>query len=247
MMTLRNMRARAVTAGAMVVLSACGGVVIVDGTASNGEGGAGGFAGTTTGAFGMTSTSGVGGFPGSASAGSTGTGSGPVTCDSYCSSIMKNCKDATAQYSSLESCKATCLSFPVGQIGDKVGNSLSCRVNHGVVAMKDPKAECFNAGPTGGDKDASDGTGPVCGDVCEAFCTLAQKTCTGANQVFPDMAACQADCKKFKPIIVPYSTADAFGDNFGCRMYHLTVAAKDDIAAIMHCAHIRLISDPCKS
>ena len=33
------------------------------------------------------------------------------------------------------------------------------------------------------------------------------------------------DCKTFKPDAASYSTADTATNDFGCRMYHLSVAA----------------------
>ena len=42
-----------------------------------------------------------------------------------------------------------------------------------------------------------------------------------------------------------YNTSDTSKNDLGCRVYHLTAAAKDAAAATTHCGHIRANSPVC--
>ena len=60
---------------------------------------------------------------------------------------------------------------------------------------------------------------------------------------YADKAACMAECKTFKVNKADsYSIADTDTDDFGCRMYHLSVAATDAMSATTHCGHIKAAS-----
>lgn len=198
---------------------------------------------TTTGSGGSTSTTGT---TTTTTAGTGGTGgTAAATCEDYCTENLANCKDANAQWPSKESCLAACATFPAGKTGDTSGDSLGCRVYHTGAAATDAATHCHHAGPTGGDKDPSDAAEGVCGEGCEAFCGIAMAACTGANSQYADMAACMTDCKTFKPDAASYSTADTATNDFGCRMYHLSVAATDSGSADTHCGHIKSTSPVC--
>jgi hypothetical protein len=221
--------------GMTLILSACGGRVIVDGLSDgSGAGGAGGFAGVTT-----TTTSG---------AGSTG-GGAAASCSQYCANIMAACQGMfSAQYPSMASCMGSCAAFPPGKPGDQMGHSLACRASYAADAKKSDYPACIHAGPTGGDKDQTDDTLGACGNACEGFCDIALKTCAGPNQVFKDRADCQAVCMAMPPLNSAYSISDTLKatNNLGCRMYHLTVAATDTASAATHCQSIGLVSPTCK-
>jgi len=205
--------------------------------------------GTTGGAGGEGSASSSSSSKSSSGSGSTASsssgGSTAATCDTYCTTIAANCKDATTkQWPSDASCKASCASFPQGKAdsGATKESSLECRAYHAGAAAMDAALHCEHAGPTGGDKNPTDTTGGACGDSAEAFCTLAVKTCPG---VYADAAACKAEVVKFAPDTATYSTADTTTNTFGCRFYHLTVAATDAASATMHCPHIAANSATC--
>ena len=81
-----------------------------------------------------------------------------------------------------------------------------------------------------------------CGNGCEAFCNLAVPTCP--TQAV-DKATCMTMCNKFAKDAATYSIADVDKNDFGCRMYHLSVAATDAASATMHCPHIVVVSATC--
>lgn len=224
-------------AGASAMMAGCGG----DTTSSTTTGSGGGT--TASGTGGSTSTTtGTGTTTTTATATSTGTGT-PATldCASYCDEVGANCTGANEQYKSKESCLAVCASFPLGKITDTDSNTLGCRLYHGGVAgSSDANAttHCPHAGITGGDKDVTDAMPAVCGEGCDAFCNAAQAICTGANSQYATKEACLTDCKSFKVDAATYSTADIDKNDFGCRAYHLTVAATDAMSATAHCGHI---------
>jgi hypothetical protein len=162
--------------------------------------------------------------------------------------MMANCMGANEQYKSNESCLAVCASFPLGKLADVDGNTLGCRIYHGGVAGKDAASattHCPHAGITGGDKDVTDAMPAVCGEGCDAFCDAALAICTGANKQYDTKELCLTDCKSFKVDAATYSTADTDKNDFGCRAYHLTVAATDAMSATAHCGHIIGASPVC--
>ena len=199
-------------------------------TSATGTGGAG----TTTTAAGSTSSS-------------TGTGmTATLDCKSYCAEVMTNCKTANEQYKSMDSCMNVCAALPPGTLGATDGNSLGCRLYHGgAPAVATPDLHCAHAGPTGGDKIVSDTMAGTCGEGCDAFCTIAGAVCKDANKQFADKETCLTACKSFKTDVATYSTADTDKNDFGCRMYHLSVAATDAMSAATHCAHIVAASTVC--
>jgi hypothetical protein len=110
-------------------------------------------------------------------------------------------------------------------MGAQTGNSVECRRSQAIQAAEMPDVFCDPAGPSGSG---------ICGGDCESFCFLADKICTGPMQQFPSIPDCIQDCMGF-PTDPPYDPAVHSGDTFGCRLYHLTVAALDPGT---HCGHI---------
>ncbi|MEP7119836.1 MAG: hypothetical protein ABJE95_02955 [Byssovorax sp.] len=225
-------------AGTSAIIAGCGGDT---GTGTTTTGGGGN--GTTS----AGSTTGSGGGATSATS-STGTGA-PATldCASYCTEVMANCTGADEQYKSHESCLSICATFKTpGKLGDTDGNSLGCRIYHGGgPAVMAPDTHCAHAGITGGDKDVTDAMPGVCGEGCDAFCDAALVICAGANKQYDTKELCLTDCKSFKVDTAAYSTADVDKNDFGCRAYHLTVAATDAMSATAHCGHIIGASPVC--
>lgn len=217
--------------------------------ACGGSTGAGGGGSTSTGSGGQTGTTSTTDTGTTSDTGTTTTSSSATAptldCASYCAEVSANCTGTTAQYTDTASCMGTCAAFAPGALGDTSGNTLGCRIYHGGAAKADPATHCGHAGPTGGDKDVADTNGGPCGEGCDAFCDLAVKACAGQAGAYADKPACMTDCKSFKADAADYSTADTSKNDFGCRMYHLTVAAKDATSAATHCAHIQSASPVC--
>lgn len=215
---------------------------------SGNTGGSGGGTNTTT----STTTSGETTASSSPTTTTTTTGGGSAaTCDTYCAALNKNCAGENAQYTTEAACKSACADITViGQPNDKMGASLECHAYHANAAAMDAKLHCPHAGPTGGDKIVSDTMEGACGDGCNNFCDMAMKAC-GGEKTYADLAACNADCRKFKTTTQEaysstyYSQMANWKDDFGCRMYHLTVAAGSADLAKTHCPHIMSTSMAC--
>jgi hypothetical protein len=157
--------------------------------------------------------------------------SGPK-CTDYCNAVQASCTaSATEQYTSMQSCLEVCQTLPPGTSGAGSGQSIGCRTTHAGLAMTDPVTHCPHAGPGG------DG---ACGANCDSFCTIAQALCTGNNQQFSSLTACMTECGGFAT--TPKYSTSATGDNFACRLYHLTQAAIDPNT---HCSHIPTSSPLC--
>jgi hypothetical protein len=213
-------------------LAACSSDSETNGTTTSSTTGAGGgttgAGGGTTGAGGA--TTGTGG--GTTGTGGTGGGATALSCDTYCATIADNCKDANLQYADPSFCATSCAAFPEGTAADVSGDTLGCRAYHAAAAAGDPATHCPHAGPGGGDG--------VCGSACDAFCDIVVHSCTGANQVYTDKAACMTACAGFDAT-TPY-TPGATGDNLACRLYHATAASADPDT---HCAHTAVDSPVC--
>jgi hypothetical protein len=162
------------------------------------------------------------------------TGGGTPSCADYCADITANCTAANGQYfdnmdGGMAACMTSCAGFDVGAGTDTSGNTLGCRAYHAGAAMGDPATHCTHAGP-GGDT--------ACGMNCEGFCAVAMSVC---GSTYADEAACMTECATFDAT-VKYNTTVTSGNNFACRLYHLTAAATD---AATHCPHITAASAPC--
>lgn len=242
--------------GTVLAAVSCGGVVVVDGSPIDPDDGAGGiFNGQTTGAntngggfTSGTSSAHAGGVSVAASAASGGD-PGTATCASYCADIMANCKGSNAQYPDKASCESICAALPPGAPGPSVpqGDTLLCRAYHaGAPSKASPATHCHHAGLTGGDVNPTKSGGPAedgpCGDGAEAFCKAAVKICP---TVWSTFSACLSDATNFKPDTVPYSQLDINKNDFSCRVSHLTLAARDQASAMVHCPHISLGSFTC--
>lgn len=225
-------------AGSSAFVAGCGSDT---GTATTGSGG-GSTSSTSTGTGGEATTS-----SSSSTGSSTGTGmTATLDCTSYCAEVMANCTDANKQYNDVKSCMGVCAAFPVGKLADTDGNTLGCRLYHGGgPAVSMAATHCSHAGITGGDKDVSDAAQGTCGEGCDAFCDVAIAVCTGANKQYDNKETCLTECKSFKASATSFSVLDTDKNDFGCRAYHLSVAATDAASATTHCGHIRAMSATC--
>ena len=96
-------------------------------------------------------------------------------------------------------------------------------------------------GCNGDDTDETDsGTCDAGPKDCAAFCATAVSTCTGANEVWADAAACETECAGFP---TTGCADDTSGDTLQCREYHLGAAGTDPDT---HCAHIGASSPVCQ-
>ena len=154
-----------------------------------------------------------------------------VACADYCGLITDHCADDLAQYSGTALCEATCLNIPPGAAGDELGNSVTCRAFHSVLAAEDAVTHCPHAGPAGA------GT---CGANCESFCSIAASTCDDLSP-FASAEACITACEGF-PAEPLYSAETPDGDSYACRLRHLTLAS---LQPEIHCAHIGEDSPVC--
>ncbi len=140
----------ALLASTSLLVTGCGD----ENTGSGGEGGAG-------------AAGGMGGAGGGM--GGAGGGMAAVDCDKYCTDIAANCTATNAQFADKASCMGSCAGLPGdGMDGAMDGNTMQCRIYHTSAAPSDPVLHCPHAGPSGG---------AACGSLCEAFCSLAVKTC----------------------------------------------------------------------
>ena len=188
---------------------------------------------------GGSTTSGGAGVP---TGGGSTTGGGqqviPNDCQSYCAEIQASCVDMNAQYLDDDDCFDVCSHWPKGQQNQTNANTLACRNFYLAFADDSPddaESNCRFAGPH---------TEGKCGENCFNYCELAQAVCTGDLQQWPSEAACREDCEDW-PNNTPYYVG-VEGDNFGCRMSYLTIAA--DNANVTTCENIRgrdgLCEDP---
>lgn len=165
----------------------------------------------------------------------------PLTCDSYCAAIMKNCTGNEQEYVSEAVCKAMCVHFEPGIPNKHDEDSLACRLYHAVNAAQSPAVHCKHAGPTGGGH---------CGEQpCNAYCLLVTAQCNGPLSPFPGgEMQCRQECAQYTYLTDP-SVPDLMpsGDTLNCRVYHLESAYVPDnpAARTTHCPHTGTVSATC--
>ena len=170
-------------------------------------------------------------------------GSGAITCESYCTTVMANCTGANADYISIGVCKAMCVHLEPGIAGEQSGDSLACRSYHAGAASRDPNFHCRHAGALGGGH---------CGDKpCNPFCLLDFALC-GA-QPSPPYDGGELGCKQACEGVFQYDTTAGAsdipqsGNTLNCRNYHLQVAydPSNPSAVTTHCPHTATVSATC--
>lgn len=171
-----------------------------------------------------------------------------LDCATYCTHLAADCTGTNAQIS-MANCMGTCAAFPLGTQADMGGqNTLGCRNYHlqNIEVRNMPAAtHCPHTGPVGG-LIASATAATVCGtSACDDFCAMEAKVCgtdaapvTGVTNRYTDLAACKTACNGFTKTPEASPTVQS-GNNFACRIYHLTNAAAQTTAANvdMHCGH----------
>ncbi|MBK8258796.1 MAG: hypothetical protein IPK82_39830 [Polyangiaceae bacterium] len=163
-------------------------------------------------------------------------GASPFSCETYCATIISVCVGVNTQFSTEAACLNYCSTYPLGTEDDTIGNTLGCRLNvlKAGQAMIEP-GECAAAGPAGNG---------ACGSNCDSYCTSIMSIC-------PDAFETKGDCTTFCPDILScgdygFDPEGTTPDNptLQCRIYHLTVAARDGISPAnptssqaLHCPH----------
>jgi hypothetical protein len=171
-------------------------------------------------------------------------------CESYCDTVMTNCKGKYEQYRTFNQCVEICKRLPPGSAGDQDVNSVECRVRQADFAEAEPFVYCKSAGPLGAGK---------CGSNCVSYCALMQATCTlesTKTNVEPSYYDSSQACLEACGAIPTHdddptqysSSATAepscfVGNTVYCRAYHLASALEQD-APDEHCPHARG-ADPC--
>ena len=152
-------------------------------------------------------------------------GTPSAACVDYCDTVMKNCVDSYAQYSSLPVCLADCSHLPLTATGPISGNSVECRKAHAVLAgtTGEPFDYCVAAGPAGND---------VCGSTCESYCDLITSVCA-SFEPFDDFPACMAACRAMHDVS-DYNTSYQRGNTVQCRIFHVSAATQNPKG---HCPH----------
>lgn len=164
-----------------------------------------------------------------AHAGPTGGGACGDYCDVYCDAALANCTEANQLFADAASCHAACARFPVaGDVNDRDGNTVQCRLYHLGAARAEPAVHCPHGGPSGAN---------VCGTMCEVYCATMEAACSAE---YADAAECANTCGGFPDT---GDLDDTTGDTVQCRLLHAVIA--DDDA---HCdyASAESTADTCR-
>lgn len=174
----------------------------------------------------------------------------PSLCESYCDTVMTNCKGKYEQYRTFDQCVEVCKRMPPGEAGDDNVNSVECRMGQAKAAAAEAFLYCKSAGPLGAGR---------CGSNCVSYCQLMQATCTPESTAqnlepsfYESSQACLEACGAIpahEDDPTQYSSSATtepscyVGNTVYCRAYHITSALEQD-AADEHCPHA-MGGDPC--
>jgi hypothetical protein len=159
------------------------------------------------------------------------------TCAAYCTAVTANCTGTNQAVtyptgSLLGTCMSYCTTnaaWTTGMSSDTSGDTLGCHEYHANAAATDPATHCKHAGPSGAN---------TCGAWCEVYCDLAQKNCTGGNQLYASTTACMTACTGAGTGTFIQGTPNATaGNTVQCRIYHLGAAGGSAALATTHCPH----------
>lgn len=144
-----------------------------------------------------------------------------ISCDRYCEMVEASCPGTFAQYENRTQCSRACQALPAGSAGDRAGNTVACRQTYaGNVSKTDPAKYCAVAGPFGGG---------VCGERCDAYCTLALSACPSGP--WGSLPACISACTNLRYEDGGDAGEGIFGpttgDTLNCRTRHLLAAFAD--------------------
>ena len=152
-------------------------------------------------------------------------------CVEYCDTVARGCKGVHELYSSNAACLGTCAKL--NQDEEPVGNTVGCRKKEAqfAISSEEPQAHCPAAGPGGA---------PSCGNICDSWCTLLEKTCP---KQFKDITNCPRACAALKDRGTYDSQIDYEGDTIQCRIQHVANANGSATAPATHCDHGALVSN----
>lgn len=139
------------------------------------------------------------------------------TCARYCTEMQQRCPNA---FPSETYCRSLCPTFPTAP-NDADANTVQCRLKYALAG------QCEAASTNGGG---------VCGEPCDMYCALAQRNCTGDQQLYADEAECREVCGLLRqdgPHDDWQFTIE--GDTVQCRTYHVGPPAVEH--APTHCPH----------
>ena len=180
-----------------------------------------------------------GGTSDAGAAGEAGGSSAPsAACTQYCGMIMDMCKTPSSAYADKVTCLGICELIPPGEVIEKTGNTLVCRMNQLNNQLITGEAStladtCAKAGPGGAG---------VCGSDCESYCQLYQAACQADQpqlDVTPqyDPKSCEAACQGLKDTGGFDTDANYTGDTLQCRLVHTSAAT---VNPREHCVHAQL-------
>ncbi len=129
-----------------------------------------------------------------------GTSGCPDRREVYCELVTENCPEA---YADFMSCQAAATEFVSGEVGETVGNTIECRIEHAQLAADDPQL-CDAAGESGG---------LACiATECFELCDLVGERCENA---YPQREHCLYMCRNYD------RGSDLDGKNtLECRLRH---------------------------
>jgi hypothetical protein len=172
---------------------------------------------------------------------------GPL-CRQYCDTVMANCTGAYAVYANSVQCLNLCRVMEPGSAGDKMGNTVACRLANAQLAADtaEPGSHCPQAGPGGAAAPSPAGSDAVqaeaenlsCSSNCEGLCTGMLALCP---EQYTSLPGCLEDCSQV-PDLGGYDISIGQGNSVQCRLFHLGAAAA---APDPHCAHAAGAS-PCR-
>lgn len=186
--------------------------------------------------------------PGGTRAGTVSCGS---NCEAYCNLRAEVCDDLDLPAYGRVPCLDQCNLLPDLEIMDpdsqQIGaDSIQCRITHlrnAAQGSAQAEAHCWHTrlNPLDFSGAVPDGAWPPCTDprdqspTCRDFCELTMGTCQGPNQVYTDMAECEAVCRALPPGQTQDTGGnDSPGNSVGCRRYHAYNALANPEA---HCTH----------
>jgi len=152
-------------------------------------------------------------------------------CVEYCDTVANGCKGVHELYSSNDACLGTCAKLDPDV--EPVGNNVGCRKKEAqfAISSEEPQAHCQAAGPGGA---------PSCGNICDSWCTLLEKTCP---KQYRDISNCPRACAALKDRGTYDSKIDYEGDTIQCRIQHVANANGSATAPATHCDHAALVSN----
>ena len=158
-------------------------------------------------------------------------------CLDYCERIQGICTGEAFQFESDDICISACLSLSLGEIGDRTGNTVECRMSFLDDAEELEGEERTNACAIAGfvsiDRDGQ----PGCGDPCVSYCEAMRATCPDTVPGTMEDADCDSLCRNLE-VATDWTANDPndkdVDDTLQCRLWHLANATN---LPNNHCGH----------